>query len=976
MPLLRARLFLGPSHHPTQSLSSMNSYECSQNTHQGHKHHCSCTDYVQQHDDDFLSLRWTSFTCHHSINFFRDRRPSTLLTIFQKQRKSYYERKNNSLFFFLLFMLVAVLSSSISLFIQRHQDNIYCHARKNLQDFYVGVQGSLQHIDTAQPISKLEAMNRSRPFGKIICRQNITYSFNLTYYVGKLQTQNQFMNSPNDEVCGLSSPCSSMNDVFEHFSSLLLKDMETYICLQYNMTIIVISDLIDNSFESTANCRNTVPEIHLNHNNVNVDLTVTSLNREKPSTVTCFYENDGERLYFIEDRSAIILLSLSHITMQNMYLNPFTIQHSTTVNSNIDMARTMDNIIIENSKFLESRIQLTKIYNAELRNLKLSGGLLIEQCSQILIQNLTCFEREGADRFCFLRVSTVDDFILKESKILFGKRGNANFQSVVTLSILNSNFEYVSTSPTASLFSENEDTSEYVVEADLVFQLNIMETTFSNRNNRKGWLKVISGGTIYFSGLKVENNTCKTQGVFLLYICQSIRISYSSFLNNVANVAGAISVINVKDFTISDSSFHNNTAMTGTGAVGIFEAVNSRINKCKFSNNTSNNGDGGAVSLIKSVIYFSATTFIGNRATVSGGAIYAYNSLLSELQFCTFEENMVYFQAPNGSCITKPTDAQGSGGAVALHESTADVFIFNSFVRNKAARGGAVFVSGDMMFSFTKFENNFASVAGGACFVTNNAVIRMKNVSMIANTATIYGPDISTPVVYFSEIVETIPPTKSRDKIVVYPGESFTVKFMQMYDRYSNYIKSVNECPVLSLSDHRFLLEYNWIQLDSNMITLTITIDPSIDIELSNNGIENILHIRFSETDIHNLTILLTYCPTDFVIKNGKCAPGFPFSQVIPGIIAGSLVFMLIGIIVGSFLCSLCAFGTWRAFKKARSIYARQRSEKEIEEKLLTYDVSYGSLNSDIHISKTSNYIIPASELKFEKKIGEGASGR
>ncbi|KAG2378136.1 hypothetical protein C9374_008758 [Naegleria lovaniensis] len=906
-----------------------------------------------------------TFRCCYFTNCWMNFVPSLF---HQKHRKSHSERNNNTLFFFLLFMLVAaVLSSSVSLFIQRHQDNIHYHLRENFRkDFYVHAQGYLPSVDTVQQALTVETM-RSDAVSFVLCNNSFT-PFNLTFYVGKLH--NQITNSPNDEVCGLTDPCSSMNEVFDQFSSLLLKDMETYACLYYHMTIVVLNDLTDTSSQSTSNCKNTVPEVKKSHNRVRVDLTVTSVNHENPSTITCFYEEDGERLEFITDISAIVFLYLYHIKMKNIYLNPLTVQHATIINSNVDIARALDSAVIENSDFLESRILIATKTSASLRNIKLSGGLMINQCSQILIVNLTCYEDDNAKRYGYLEISTVDDFLMRDSNLLFGLRGHANFDSVISIAIIDSNFEYVSTSP-----SRTNESLEYVISVELVFRLNILGCTFSKRNDGQGWLKVVSGGVIYFSHLHVANNTCDVEGLFLLNICQSIRISDSSFLNNVANMAGALYIIAVKDLSIVDSSFDNNYAVADTGAVGITQAFNSRIKGCKFRNNTANNGSGGALSLKYSEMFISHTTFVRNRATISGGAIYSYSSWLTAVEFCTFEENTAQYQVYDESCFDTSSNPHGSGGAIAMYYSTSDTFMETSFVGNKASRGGAVFISNDIRFIAIKFENNFASISGGALFVTNKASMTMRNVSMLENIATIYGPDSSTPIAYFSEIVETIPPTSSSDIISIYPGQIFIVKFMKMYDRYNNYIKSVKECPTLSLSDNRFLLESNFTQLDSNVITLTITIDPSIDIGLNNYGISNTLNIGFIESDTHNLTILLTSCPTDYVIKNGKCAPGFPFSQVIPGIIIGSLLFMLIGIILGSFLCSLCGFGAWRAFKKVRSIYARQRSEKEIEEKLLTYDVSYGSLNSEIHISKTSNYIIPANDLKFEKKIGEGASG-
>ena len=231
------------------------------------------------------------------------------------------------------------------------------------------------------------------------------------------------------------------------------------------------------------------------------------------------------------------------------------------------------------------------------------------------------------------------------------------------------------------------------------------------------------GGAIYSSGSSLIE---KISGIFT---------------RNSADKGGAISNAGTKDsgsVTIENSTFENNTAKTGGGAIHNMSKANMTITDSSFSGNTANkevNDFGGGAIYNRGTIDVSGTTFDGNSA-LYGGALHnvgddasSANATFTDVTFtnneATKDGGAVYngnngtITSLTGTCTNNEAIRQGeteSGrGGVIYNSKTSQInSISGQFSGNKAYKGGAISNAGTMTIENSTFSNNAASEAGGA----------------------------------------------------------------------------------------------------------------------------------------------------------------------------------------------------------------------------------------------------------------------
>ena len=231
----------------------------------------------------------------------------------------------------------------------------------------------------------------------------------------------------------------------------------------------------------------------------------------------------------------------------------------------------------------------------------------------------------------------------------------------------------------------------------------------------------------------------------------SLDVSNATFEGNSAKVAGgAISVGNAGIApTITNSTFTNNTSATG-GA--IYNKGNLTVTGGSFSGNEAlvsgdTQGVGGAIANSKGTLTVTNVAFSGNHSTHGGGAIYTNGSNPLTVTGGSFENNIAGYtpvgeeDAAAGVAAAAETKG-GNGGAIFAGEGTTLSVEGTTFSGNQAIGsndsgfGGAISSAAtNATVKDATFENNQASVAGGAINATEKGSMTVTNGTFTSNSS-------------------------------------------------------------------------------------------------------------------------------------------------------------------------------------------------------------------------------------------------
>ncbi len=243
-------------------------------------------------------------------------------------------------------------------------------------------------------------------------------------------------------------------------------------------------------------------------------------------------------------------------------------------------------------------------------------------------------------------------------------------------------------------------------------------------------------------------------GALRTYLCDTVQISNSHFINNTAAYGGAILCHDSNSFTVTDCSFSSNVAAHEDGGAMRVYSSHVTLLRSVFDNNSAVT-NGGAVYVTGMVLTANWSNFTNNRAD-SGGALYVY---AVDTQLFV---NHGYFKnniASNGSggAIFKDgqTDANISlvdstfeyNSAASCGVLSIDIYIYHSmlnvirstFSHNMATDqsvGGGVICVKDAAISVadSTFSHNSAALHAGVMYVDDSVLIVEKS-SFISNSA-------------------------------------------------------------------------------------------------------------------------------------------------------------------------------------------------------------------------------------------------
>ena len=280
--------------------------------------------------------------------------------------------------------------------------------------------------------------------------------------------------------------------------------------------------------------------------------------------------------------------------------------------------------------------------------------------------------------------------------------------------------------------------------------------------------------------------------------CMSVAVSNSTFVgNSAASVAsvlstgiggGAIFAVDAAyALTLSATSFSNNTAAAG-GAVSVSCTSLSALGS-SFTANIATTTHGGALftsctaNSVNMALQLITTTFTGNNAAVSGGAVAVFGATTADFLNAVFTQNSASSLSPLGGALalfnvvnasiantsftgnavvvtpTKFNDAtfvpvyvaseSGLGGAVWVSVSPVTLNSSNAlfgpgvvFTGNSAASGGALCANGaanvqmtGATFSQNRADDGNGGGTGGAVLTSDQVMFTASNTSFVANKA-------------------------------------------------------------------------------------------------------------------------------------------------------------------------------------------------------------------------------------------------
>ena len=306
--------------------------------------------------------------------------------------------------------------------------------------------------------------------------------------------------------------------------------------------------------------------------------------------------------------------------------------------------------------------------------------------------------------------------------------GRNEFTSVSNSTIENSTFQGHNNSKTAL---DIEDTNLTIMNSSFLF-------------NRVGTCLDIFDASI-------ESNVSVRIAGEILVTNSNVNIIKCNFLENSAEIGGAVYVHNLSNVSINNSTFINNQVTFSSAHIqdceiknGIEEIVCTggaiimfkswlNVDGCTFTNNTSKCGDGGALSIQQeSIAKVRKSEFHSNKANGSGGALSVdilSNVTIESSEFIMNSANKggVMYIAIAGriigrECVYKSNMAKMFGDVMAMDQSSLFRDHHGQFFNNRATSGGVLYaIRSELSLNDSVFSYNQAR--GGVLYVLQSSVV-------------------------------------------------------------------------------------------------------------------------------------------------------------------------------------------------------------------------------------------------------------
>ena len=233
--------------------------------------------------------------------------------------------------------------------------------------------------------------------------------------------------------------------------------------------------------------------------------------------------------------------------------------------------------------------------------------------------------------------------------------------------------------------------------------------------------KAIAG---IITGSKFTNNKAQYGGA--IDICEgNIKITDSEFVNNSADVEGGAIDINTvngnPEVSISDSKFINNSASYGGAIVNVKDLT---VRNTEFVNNTSDAifnyvGFGGNLDL--GIENF--TDLQNAIGLVTGTLTLNQNVVMTDDEAANFVNGVIINKNIRIDGKGHTIDARDLGRIFSIGEGFTVTLTNATLINGKADKGGAIYNDGSLTLSDVKLSDNAADSYGGAVFNNGHLVV-------------------------------------------------------------------------------------------------------------------------------------------------------------------------------------------------------------------------------------------------------------
>ena len=247
--------------------------------------------------------------------------------------------------------------------------------------------------------------------------------------------------------------------------------------------------------------------------------------------------------------------------------------------------------------------------------------------------------------------------------------------------------------------NDNNGAAIEVTNTDKAITGTISKSTFTNNKAQYGGAIDICAGTIKITNSKFINNSADVEGgaidINALNGNPKVTISGSKFINNSAPLGGAI--LNIKDLTVKESTFINNTPNT------IFNWV----------------GDGGNLNL--NIRTF--TDLQNAIGLVTGTLTLNQNVAMTAKEAADFTNGITINKDITIDGKGHTIDAKNLGRIFSIGEGFTVTLTNATLINGKATEGGAIYNDGSLTLSDVKLSDNAADSYGGAVFNNGHLVV-------------------------------------------------------------------------------------------------------------------------------------------------------------------------------------------------------------------------------------------------------------